>query len=182
MGKVLSIINPQGNQNQNQNKVPPHTFWSISKSCSALCNSMDCSIPGFPVLHYPPEFTQIPVLSWWCHSTNSSSIAASSSCPQFPPVSGSFAMTQLFASGGQSTGASALASVLPMNIQCGFTWGLIWSPSVHGTLKSLLQHQNLKVLIISFSAFFRAQISYSYKTTGKSIALTLCQQSDVSTF
>ena len=50
------------------------------------------------------------------------------------------------------------------------------------TLKSLLQHHNLKVLIIWFSAFFRAQLSHPYKTTRKTIALTLCQQSDVSAF
>ena len=50
------------------------------------------------------------------------------------------------------------------------------------TLKSLLQHHSLKVLIIWFSAFFRAQLSHPYKTTGKTIALTLCQQSDVSAF
>ena len=50
------------------------------------------------------------------------------------------------------------------------------------TLKSLLFHHNLKVLIILFSAFFRAQLSHPHKTTRKTIALTLCQQSDVSAF
>ena len=41
MGKVLNIINSQGNENQNQNKIPPHTCCSISKSCLTLCDSMD---------------------------------------------------------------------------------------------------------------------------------------------
>ena len=54
-------------------------------------------------------------LSRWCHPTISSSVALFSSCPQFFPASRSFPMRQLFASGGQSIGASA--SVLPMNIQ-----------------------------------------------------------------
>ena len=60
-------------------------------------------------------------LSWWCHPTISSSVVPFSSWPQSFPTSGSFQMSQLFASGGQSTGVSALASVLPMNTQD-------WSP------------------------------------------------------
>ena len=55
--------------------------------------------------------------SWWCHPAISSSVVPSSSCPQSLPASGSFPMSQLFTWGGQSTGVSALASVLPMNIQ-----------------------------------------------------------------
>ena len=53
--------------------------------------------------------------SWWCHPAISSSVVPFSSCPQSLPASGSFPMSQLFAWGGQSTGVSALASVLPMN-------------------------------------------------------------------
>ena len=56
-------------------------------------------------------------LSWWCHPTISSSVVPFSSCPQSLPPSGSFLMSQFFASGGQSIGVSALASVLQMNIQ-----------------------------------------------------------------
>ena len=58
-------------------------------------------------------------LSQWCHLTISSSVVPFSSCPPSFPASGSFLMTQgqLFASGGQSTGASASASVLPSTIQ-----------------------------------------------------------------
>ena len=60
-------------------------------------------------------------LSRWCHPNISSSVVPFSSCPQSSPASRSFPMSQLFASGGQSTGASASASVLPMNTQD-------WSP------------------------------------------------------
>ena len=60
-------------------------------------------------------------LSWWCHPTISSSVIPFSSCPQSFPASGSFQMSQLFASGGQSTGVSASTWFLPMNIQD-------WSP------------------------------------------------------
>jgi len=60
-------------------------------------------------------------LSWWCHPTISSSVVPFSSCPQSFPASGSFQMSQLFASGGQSIGVSASTSLLPMNTQD-------WSP------------------------------------------------------
>ena len=62
-------------------------------------------------------------LSWWCHPTISSSVVPFSSCPQSFPTSGSFPVSQLSASGGQIIGASASASVLPMNIQDRFPLG-----------------------------------------------------------
>ena len=62
-------------------------------------------------------------LSQWCHPAISSSIIPFSSCPQSFPASGSFQMCQFFASGAQSTGVSASASVLPMNIQDRFPLG-----------------------------------------------------------
>ena len=61
-------------------------------------------------------------LSRWCHPAISSSVVSFSSCLQSLPASGSFQMSQLFASGGQSTGISASASVLPMNTQ---DWSLL---------------------------------------------------------
>ena len=66
--------------------------------------------------------------SWWCHPAISSSVVPFSSCPQPLPASGSFPMSQLFTWGGQSIGVSALASVLPMNIQEWFPLGLVGSP------------------------------------------------------
>ena len=68
-------------------------------------------------------------LSWWCHPTISSSVIPFSSCLQSFPASGSFPMSWLFTSGGQKIGASASASVFPMNIQSWFPLGwLVWSP------------------------------------------------------
>ena len=55
-------------------------------------------------------------LSQWCHPTTSSSVVPFSSCPQSFPASGSFPVSRLFVSGGQSIGATASASVLPMNV------------------------------------------------------------------
>ena len=62
-------------------------------------------------------------LSWWAHPTISFSIIPSSSWPQSFPAWGSFPRSQLFTSGGQSIGASASASVLPMNIKAWFSLG-----------------------------------------------------------
>ena len=74
--------------------------------------------PGFPVLHSLLDFCSNSCpLSWWCHPTISSSVIPFSSCLQSLPASGSFPMSQFFTSGGQSTGASASASRLPMNTQ-----------------------------------------------------------------
>ena len=81
-------------------------------------------------------------------------------------------MSQLFASGGQSIGASASASVLPMNRLIFFR--IDWSDllEAQGTLKSLLQHHSLKASILQHSVFFMLQLSHPYMTTGKTTALT----------
>ena len=63
-------------------------------------------------------------LSQWCHPITSSSVTPFSSCPKSFPASGPFPMSQLFTSGGHSTGVSALALVLPLNIQGWFSLGL----------------------------------------------------------
>ena len=79
----------------------------------------------------------------------------------------SFPTSQFFASGGQSIGTSASASVLPMNIQ-GYSFRIDWLDllAVQGTLKSLLQHHSSKASIIRHSTFFIVQISHPYMTTG----------------
>ena len=110
-------------------------------------------------------------LSQWCHPTISS-VVPFSSWPQSFPASGSFQMSQLFASGGQSIGVSASTSVLPMNTQDLFQDGLVGSPCSPGTLKSLLQHHSSKASILQRSAFFVVQLSHPYMTTGKTITLT----------
>ena len=72
----------------------------------------------------PGVYSNSRPLSWWCHPTISSSVIPFPSHLQSFPASGSFQMSQFFASGGQSIGVSALASVLPMNIQDWFPLGL----------------------------------------------------------
>ena len=83
-------------------------------------------------------------------------------------------MSQFFTSVGQSIGASASASVLPMNTQSLISFRMDWLDllAVQGTLKSLLQHHSSKVPIHRRSAFFIVQLSHTYMTTEKTIALT----------
>ena len=76
-----------------------------------------CPSPTPKVHPNPCPFSQ------WCHPAISSSVVPISSCPQSFPASGSFQMSRLFASGGQSIGVSASASVFPMNIQDWFPLG-----------------------------------------------------------
>ena len=82
-------------------------------------------------------------------------------------------MSQFFASGGQSIGASASASVLPMNPGL-IPFRMDWLDllAVQGTLKSLLQHHSSKASIPWCSAFLIVQLSHPYMTTGKTIVLT----------
>ena len=97
-----------------------------------------------------------------------------SSCLQSFPASGSFPISQFFASGGQTTGASASASVLPMNIQVWFPLELTGLMSLQFKgLTSLLQHHSLKTSILWPSASFRVQLSHPCMTIGKTIALII---------
>ena len=99
--------------------------------------------------------------SRWCHPAISSSVVPFSSFPQSLPASESFPMSQLFTWGGQSTGVSALASVLPINTQdwSPLEWtGCISLLSKGLTLKSLLQHHSSKASILRHSAFFTSQL------------------------
>ena len=83
-------------------------------------------------------------LSWWCHLTISSSVVSFSSCPQSFPTSGSFSMSQLFASGAQNIGVSASISVLPMNTQD-------WSPSwISFQSKGLSRVKSINSSVLSF--------------------------------
>ena len=103
----------------------PYCCCSAAKSCPTLCSPMDYSMSGFPVHHQlPGTYSNSCPLSWQCHPNISSSFVPFSSCPQSFSASGSFPVSQHFASGGQSIRASASASVLPMNIQGWFPLGL----------------------------------------------------------
>ena len=150
---------------------------SIQFSHSVMSNSLQ---PHEPQHARPPCPSPIPgvypnscPLSRWWHPTISSSVIPFSSCIQSFSASGSFPMNRLCASGG--TGASASASVLPMNIQDWFPLG--WTGMISllskGALKSLLQHHSSKASILWCSAFLIVQLSHPYITPRKTIALTI---------
>ena len=98
-------------------------------------------------------------LSWWCHPTISSSVIPFS-CPQSFPASGSFQMSQVFTSGGQSIGVSASASVLPMNIQDYFPLGLTGLISLLSKgLSRVFSTPQFKSISSSALSFLRRHIS-----------------------
>ena len=96
-------------------------FSSVAQLCPTLCNPIDWSSPGFAVHHQLPEPTQTHV-----HRISDAIQPSHPLLPPSPlafPASGSFPVSWFFASGGQSIGASALASGLPVNIQDWFSLG-----------------------------------------------------------
>ena len=96
-------------------------FSSVTQSCPTLCDPVNCSIPGLPVHHQLPEFTQTHVRRV-CDAIQPSHPLSSPFPPALNPSQHqSFPMSHLFAWGGQSNGVSALASFLPKNTQD-------WSP------------------------------------------------------
>ena len=146
-------------------------FSSVTQSFPTLCNPMDCSTPGLPVHHQLPEFTQTHVKSVMpskhlilCHPL----LLPPSIFPSIRVLSNE----SVLRSGGQSIGVSALASVLPMNIQDWFPLAWTgWISLQSKGLKSFLQHHSSKTSILRHSAFFIVQLSHPYMTIGKAIEL-----------
>ena len=101
-----------------------HFCCSVTQSCPALQPDgvQQATLPC--PSSFPWVCSNSCPLSWWCHPTIWSSVVPFSSCLQSFPASGSFLMSQLFASGVQSIGVSASASVFPRNIQDWFPFGL----------------------------------------------------------
>ena len=124
---------------------------------------MGCSTPSFPVLHhlpFPRACSNSCPLSQWCHPTILSSVLPFSSCLQYFPASGSFLMSQLFASGSQSIGASGSGLIIPTNIHGWFLLGL-------NDLISLLSKMLSRVFsstTVQKHQFFRAQLSLWFST------------------
>ena len=145
---------------------------------------MDCSMPGLPFHHQLPEFTHTHV--HWVGDAISSSVIPFSSCPQSFPASGSFLMSQFFTAGGQSIGASALASVFPMNIQDWFPLG--WTGWI--SLQSKGLSRVFSNITVQKHQFFSAQPSYcptltsmqDYWKNHSFDSIDLCWQSSVSAF
>ena len=150
-------------------------FSSVTQLCPTLCNLMNHSTPGLHVHHQLPEFTQTHV-----HRVSDAILPShpmwSSPFPHAPNLSQhqSFPKSQLFAWGGQSTGVSTLASVLPMNTQ---GWSPSkwtgWISSQSKGLSGVFSNTAVQKHQFRCSAFFIVQLWHAYVTTGKTIVLTL---------
>ena len=149
---------------------------SVQFSCSVMSNSLrpyglqharpPCPSPT------PGAYSNSHPLSLWCHPTISSSVIPFSSCLQSFPASGSFPMSRLFTLGDLSIGASASASVLPVNIQdwspLGWTgWILLFKGFSRVFSNTTVQkHQFFDAKLSLWSS------SHIHMTAGKTIALT----------
>ena len=145
-------------------------FSSVAQSCPTVWDSMDCSTPGLTVHHQPTPgiYSNSSPLSRWCHPTISSSVIPFSSHLQFFPASGSFPVSQLFASGGQSIGVSASTSVFSVNTQDWFPLG--WTGWISLQSKGLSRVFS-KTTVQKHQ--FIVQLSHPYMTTGKTIVFTI---------
>ena len=143
---------------------------SVAKSYPTLWDPRDCCTPGFPVLHYLPEFAQTHV--HWVDDAIQPSHPLSLSSPALSLSQHHCLLSWLVTSGGESIGASAPAS----NDYSGLiSFRIDWFDLliVQGHLLSLLQHHSSKASILWCSAFYTVQLSHLYMTTGKTIILTL---------
>ena len=157
----------------NLNMNQPVQFCRSSVSDSLWPHGLQHARPPCPSPTLRVDLNSCP-LSQWCHPTFSSSVIPFSSCLQSFPASGSFQMSQFFASGGHSIGVSASASVLQMNIQDWFPLGWTgWiSLQSKGLSRVFSNTTGSKASVLQHSAFFIVQLSHPYMTTGKTIALT----------
>ena len=145
-------------------------------SCVWLCNPMNCRIPGFPVLHHLPEFAQNYV-----HLV-SDAIRPSHPLPHSSAIALSLPQHQDFFQWICSSHQVAKVLELQFRISPSNEYSQGWFPlgltslnflAVHGTIKSLLQHDSLKASVPWCSAFFMVQLSHPCMTTGKTVALTI---------
>ena len=127
-----------------------------------MSNSLQSHEPKYARLPCPSPtprvYSNSCLLSRGCHPTISSSVIPFSSCPQFFPASGSFPMSHLFSSDGQSIRVSVSTTVPPKHpglISFRMDWLDLFA--VQGTIKSLLQHRSSKASILWCSTFFIVQ-------------------------
>ena len=161
-------------------------FSSVAQSCPILCDPMNCSMPGLPVRHQLPEFTQTHV-----HRVND---VIQPSHPLLSPSPPALNLSQHQGLFKWVRSSHQVARVLEFQLQyqsskelpglisCRMDW--LDLLAVQGTLKSLLQHHSSKASILLLSAFFIVQLSHPYMTTGKTTILhrQTFVQSNVSAF
>ena len=146
---------------------------SVAKSCPALCDPMDCSTPGFPVLHYLLEFAQTHVHRVGDAIQTSHPLSSPSPLPSVFPIIRVFSNELALLIGWPKyrsfsfSPSNEYSGLISFRIDC---FDLL---AVQRTLKSLLQHHILKSSIFWHSTFFMVQLSHPSMTTGKTIVLTI---------
>ena len=147
---------------------------SVTQLSLTLWDPMDCSMPGFPVLHYLPEFAQTHV-HWVKDAINHLILCRPLLLlPPMPPSIRVFSNESTLRIRWPKY-LSFSFNISPSNEHSRLiSFRMDWLDllAVQGTLKSLLQHHNSKASIIQCSAFFTVQLWHLYMTTGKTIALT----------
>ena len=146
-------------------------FSSVTQSCPALCNCMDCSMPGFPVYHQLLKLAQTHV-----HRVGDA-IQPSHPLLLLPSI---FPSIRIFSNESilhirWPKYWSFNFSISPYNESSGMiSFRIDWLDllAVQGTLKSLFQHHSSKASILQHSAFVIVQLSHPYMTIGKTVALT----------
>ena len=131
---------------------------------------MDCSTPGFPVLHYVPEFAHFHAIESVMPSNQLILCCPLLLLPSIFPSIRVFSNESTLRIRWPKYWSFTSTSVLPRQISCRMDWLNLLA--VQGTLKSLLQYHSSKASILHCSAFFIVQLSHQYMTTGKTIALT----------
>ena len=152
---------------------PSVQFSSVAQLCPTLCDSMDCSTPGFPVHHQLPELIQTHV--HWVGDAIQPSHPLSSHSPAFNLPSIRVFSNESVLRIRWPNYWSFIFSINPSNEYSGLISSRMdWLDllAVQGTLKSLLQHHSSKASILQHSDFFIVQLSHPYMTTGKTTALT----------
>ena len=157
-------------------------------SCVWLCDPMNHSMPGLPVHHQLPEFTQTHVHQVSDAIQLSHPLSSPSPPAPNPPSIRVFSNESTLRLRWPRYWSFSFSIIPSKEIPGLISFRMDWLDllAVQGTLNSLLQHHSSKASILRCSAFFIVQLSHPYMTTGKIIALTrwtdLCWQSNVSAF
>ena len=149
-------------------------FSLVSQSCPTLCDPMNCSTPGLPVHHQLPEFTQLTSIELVMPSSHLILCRSLFLLPLVLPSIRVFSNESTLSMRWPKYWSFSF-SIIPSKEHPGLiSFRMDWLDllAVQGTPKSLLQHHSSKASILWHSAFFTVQLSHSYMTTGKTIALT----------
>ena len=146
---------------------------SVTQLCLALCDPMDCSMPGFPVYHQLPETAQTHVHQVG-DAIQPSHLLLSPSPPSIFPSIRVFSSSQIFAFRSPKYWHFTFSMSYSNEYSGLISFRMDWLDllAVQRTLKSLLQHHSSKASVLQHSTFFMVQLSHPYMTIGKTIAWT----------